>query len=606
MKIQTNVMMIKMTKISYLMGTLLLVGCVSSIQNLALNKEQKPESTVSTTPEEPKTVEIIHAPQKVSERPVDVAPLVSNYLAAKFSEHEGRVADAAFFYDRAEVADPENKNLKEKAFSLQLALGNMEEAIRLSKEMITKKDPAPISYILLGADALNHNQLDDAKRYFEQAKSISPMLLQFHVVQAYIDLEEGKNIDEVMAKIKKLPPMEGLTAVRHYHMGRLYEKAGKLDMAQREYEFSLETDAGSSFTVMALERLYHKTNQPEKIQHAYDMFLKSSPDNVMLNLSEKRLKENAPYEKAEPTLQQDVSGLVFELSTLMSAQKLNLAAAQLIHTSLLLDENNDFYIFYKGMLEEQNGAYETAIQTYNSISKDQNTWLGGQIRISDIYNNQGKKEKAIQLIESLQKENKQPILNRILAEMYYADENYAKAIELYDSILSQEPEDVSKAGTSDFWMYFARGTAYERLKQYDKAEEDLMKSLTLQPNNPTALNYLGYMWLERDQHLDEAFSLIGKALVMRPNDAAILDSMGWVLYKKGEYSKAAIYLERAAEKLPDDATISMHLGDVYEKLNRLEEAYLNWQRALKLEPETQEDVKHIQEKLNKVSAKLKK
>ena len=58
MKIQTNVMMIKMTKISYLMGTLLLVGCVSSIQNLALNKEQKPESTVSTTPEKPKTVKI--------------------------------------------------------------------------------------------------------------------------------------------------------------------------------------------------------------------------------------------------------------------------------------------------------------------------------------------------------------------------------------------------------------------------------------------------------------------------------------------------------------------------------------------------------------------
>lgn len=606
MKIQTNVMMIKMTKISYLMGTLLLVGCVSSIQNLALNKEQKPESTVSSTPKKPQKVEIVQAPQKTSERPVDVAPLVSNYLAAKFSEHEGRIADAAFFYDRAEVSDPENKNLKEKAFSLQLALGNMEEAIRLSKEMITKKDPAPISYILLGADALNHNKLKDAKRYFEQAKSISPMLLQFHVVQAYIDLEESKNIDEVIAKIKKLPPMEGLTAVRHYHMGRLYEKAGKLDMAQREYEFSLETDAGSSFTVMALERLYRKTDQSEKIQHAYDMFLKSSPDNVMLNLSEKRLKENAPYVKTEPTLQQDVAGLVFELSTLMSSQKLTLAAAQLIHTSLLLDENNDFYIFYKGMLEEQSGAYETAIQTYNSISKDQNTWLGGQIRISDIYSNHGEKEKAIQLIESLQKKTKQPILNRILAEMYYADENYTKAIELYDSILSQEPENVSKAGASDFWMYFARGTAYERLKQYDKAEEDLMKSLTLQPNNPTALNYLGYMWLERDQHLDEAFSLIGKALVMRPNDAAILDSMGWVLYKKGEYSKAAIYLERAAEKLPDDATISMHLGDVYEKLNRLEEAYLNWQRALKLEPETQEDVKHIQEKLNKVSAKLKK
>lgn len=591
------------------MGTLLLVGCVSSIQNFTTSLTQEPNATENPTPpaQQPPKVQVVQLPvAKTASRPVDVAPLVSNYLAAKLSEHEGRIADAAFFYDRAETSDPENKSLKEKAFSLQLALGNMEEAIRLSKEMITKKDPAPISYILLGADALKENNLEESKRYFEQAKSISPKLLQFHVVQAYIDLETGKNIDEVMAKIKKLPPMEGLTAVRHYHMGRLYEKAGKLDLAQREYEFSLETDAGSSFTVMALERLYNKTKQPEKIEHAYNMFLQSSPDNVMLNISHQQFKEGVPYKQPEPTLQQDISGLIFELSTLMSAQKLNLAAAQLINTSIMLDEENDFYLFYKGMLEEQSGAYETAIQTYNSIPENKNTRLGGQIRISEIYNNQGKEKEAVKLLEQLQQKYNQPILTRILAEMYYGQENYAEAIKLYDTILNQETKEGLKGGKADFWMYFARGSAYERLKQYDKAEKDLVKSITLQPNNATVLNYLGYMWLERDQHIDEAFKLIGRALVIRPNDAAILDSMGWVLYKKGEYAKAALYLERAAEMLPDDATISMHLGDVYEKLNRLDEAYLNWQRALKLEPETPEDVRHIQEKLNKVSAKLKK
>lgn len=594
-----------MTKISYLLGTVLLVGCVASTQSAKNIVATPSPKVVEATPVQKTAPEVQMPHQKESDRPVDIAPLVSNYLAARLSESEGRIADAAFFYDRAEVADPENKELKEKAFSLQLALGNMEEAIRLAKEMITKQDPAPISYILLGADSLKEGELAESKRYFNLAKSISPMLVQFHVIQAYLDQADGKPVAEIVADIKKLPPMEGLTAVRHYHLGRLYEKADMLEKAQREYEFSLETDPGSSFTVLALERVYHKTEQQEKIPHVFAAFMKDNPDNVMLSLSQVRHEKGEAYTLNEPNLDQDIAGVVFELSTLMSAQRLHLAASQLIHTTRMLDAGNDFYTFYKGMLEEQIGAYETAVQTYDSIDKNKNSWLGGQIRIADIYSRQKEGKKAIDLVESLMKGHKSPILGRILAEMYYSKEDYTKAIEIYDSILdTQAQKEVEN--DQDFLMYFARGTAYERIQDYKKAEEDLKRSIALQPNNPTALNYLGYMWLERDQHIDEAFNLIGKALLMRPGDAAILDSMGWVLYKKGEFEKAALYLEKAAEKQPNDPTINMHLGDVYEQLKRYEEAHLHWKRALILSPETQKDVDHIRAKLNKVSAKLKK
>ncbi len=608
-------MKVNMTKTSYLLSTLLLVGCVSSTPHFSFLKNDKPEQVEITTnntmneplPSDTQTPELSaeQLPTPAS-RPIDVAPLLSNYLAAKLSEYEGKVADAAFFYDRAEAADPENKDLKEKAFSLQLALGNLEEAVRLAKGMITKEDPAPISYILLGADALHQNALAESKRYFNLAKSISPVLVQFHVIQAYLDLEMGQPIDKVVEQIKKLPPMEGLVAVRHYHLGRLYEKAGKLELAQREYEFSMETDPASSFTVLALERLYHKTNQSEKTPHIYKAFMAENPDNVMLNLSQQRLAENTPYTLVEPTLKQDIAAVVFELSTLMSAQKLQLAAAQLLNTALHIHPQSDAFKFYAGMLQEQGEAYDDAIQTYNSIENDQNTWLGGQIRIADIYNNLGQHQKAINMVENLRKDNPHSILKRILAEMYYAQENYGKAIQLYDEILQSEKEDEAAHLKNNYWVYFARGSAYERLKEYDKAEQDLKKSLAIQPNNATVLNYLGYMWIERDQHIDEAMQLIGRALVMRPNDAAILDSMGWVLYKKQEYAKAAAFLEKANQIQSNDPTILMHLGDVYEKLNRMEEAHHYWTKALEFNPETAQDKAHIQNKLNKLSRKLKK
>lgn len=589
-------------KFSCVLGTVLLVGCVTNIYNTEPEQAAHLEKGLPIVEEQQPLAPSIKT-DHVEKRPVDVAPLISNYLAAKLSEIEGRIADAAFFYDRAEISDPQNKELKERAFSLQLTLGNMEESIRLAKSMITKKDPAPISYILLGADALKNDDLESAKRFFKQARAISPMLIQFHVIDAYIDLEQGKNIETIVKNIKKLPPMEGLTAVRHFHLGRLYEKAENYDLAAREYEFSLETDPASSFTVGALERLYHKTDQQDKIKYAYDAFMKKNPDNVMLHVSQQNLENGVPYDIKEPNLKQDIAGVVFELSTLMSSQKLQLAAAQLIHTALLLDETNDFFIFYKAMLEEQNGAIDSATKTYSNIPKDKNTWLGGQIRIADIYKNLGESQKAITLIEALRKDYKQPVLSRILAEMYYAKEDFKKAIELYDTILETV---TTQNSVQNFWMYFARGSAYERLAEYGKAEEDLKKSLALQPNNPTALNYLGYMWIDRDQHIDEAYNLIGRALLMRPNDAAILDSMGWVLYKKNEFEKSATYLEKAAEKRPNDATINMHLGDVYEKLERYEEAHLHWSRALLLSPESAEDVQHLKNKLHKVSIKLKK
>lgn len=593
---QTGTMIKKTKKIAIALSVVLLLSCVSNSQDSKVVKKQ-PDDIV-------KTVEIPMVEEGSFEdgRPVDIAPLVSNYLAARLSEREGRIADAAFFYDRAEAADPQNKELKEHAFILQLALGNMEESIRLARELVGEEDAMPMGYILLGADALIAGELDEAKRSFKRAQKISPALLQFHVLAAYIDLEQGKPADVVVAKLKELPVAAGLSAVRHYHFARLLEKAGRLDEAKVEYEFALEADSRSSFTILALERIYEKMGAPEKTKAMFKAFFKANPENVMLLKSAQRIKAELPYEAVSVTLAQDAASVVFEIATLMSSQKLHIAADQVLNISLLLDPHNAFTFFYKGITQEQAGAYEEAIDTYSAIPVDAYTWLGGQIRMADIYTKQSKPETAIAFVEGLAKDHDNVIIQRILAELYYNNGRYEKAIKLYDHLFSLKEDEPSK---KDFWMYFARGTAYERLARFEEAEKDLKESIRIMPNNATALNYLGYMWIERDNHIDEAFQLIGRALLIKPKDASILDSMGWVLYKKAEFEKSLVYLKRAAKYRPDDATINMHLGDVYEKLERFEEAHKHWQRALLLKPETQKDTLHVKMKLNEVSAKLK-
>jgi Flp pilus assembly protein TadD len=74
------------------------------------------------------------------------------------------------------------------------------------------------------------------------------------------------------------------------------------------------------------------------------------------------------------------------------------------------------------------------------------------------------------------------------------------------------------------------------------------------------------------------------------------------MYVMGEFENAVIQLERAVESTPADATVNEHLGDAYWQVGRTNEARFQWERALTLEPEDDQE-KAILAKLEKGLAK---
>jgi tetratricopeptide (TPR) repeat protein len=141
-------------------------------------------------------------------------------------------------------------------------------------------------------------------------------------------------------------------------------------------------------------------------------------------------------------------------------------------------------------------------------------------------------------------------------------------------------------------FYFSYGQASEQAGLTDKAAELLKKSIELDPDGKTVdkpgevYNYLGYMWVERGEHLDEAGELIKHALEVEPDNPAYIDSFGWWFFKKGEPQKAIEQLKKAAAAIkPEDAVVYEHLGDAYAKLNDVAQALVYWQKAAALEPE---------------------
>ena len=149
------------------------------------------------------------------------------------------------------------------------------------------------------------------------------------------------------------------------------------------------------------------------------------------------------------------------------------------------------------------------------------------------------------------------------------------------------------------WAYFyARGTCYERLKDWPAAEADLQRALKLSPDQALVLNYLGYSWIDQNKNLRHGLSLIEKAVRQKPDDGYIVDSLGWAHYRLGNYKQAAKYLERAVELRPDDPVLNDHLGDALWRVGREREARFQWEQALTLKPEP-EDAEKIHRKLQK-------
>ena len=189
-------------------------------------------------------------------------------------------------------------------------------------------------------------------------------------------------------------------------------------------------------------------------------------------------------------------------------------------------------------------------------------------------------------------------MNSRLRRYSEAEKALAKAMELSTK---QEEKD---------YVNFIAGSIYERQKKYDEAERYFRKVLASDPQSATTLNYLGYMMAERGSRLDEALSLVRRAVALDPQNGAYLDSLGWVHFRMGKYDLAEAALRKAAERLDNDPTVHEHLGDVYQKTNRLklavtqwERSLQEWKRAIPAEVEAA-DVAKVQKKLDEAKVKL--
>ena len=242
---------------------------------------------------------------------------------------------------------------------------------------------------------------------------------------------------------------------------------------------------------------------------------------------------------------------VFNLSLVAENQYLNLEFNEAKKTLENFQAEDDFYYWYRVKKEAQ------------------------------IIAKQKTKKESLDHITTEFKKFKKPN-NKFLfdvANFYKNSKEYEKAIEYYSKII--ETLDETPEIKAD--LLYRRGGTYERMQNYKKADEDLIHSLKLNPDDAYVLNYLAYSWLERDFKINEAIKMLEKAYALEDEDPYIIDSIGWAYYLINDFIKAEKFLKRAVELMPDDPIVNDHYGDILWKLNRKIQARYFWTNVLKME-----------------------
>ena len=165
-----------------------------------------------------------------------------------------------------------------------------------------------------------------------------------------------------------------------------------------------------------------------------------------------------------------------------------------------------------------------------------------------------------------------------LGDLLRDQSDYTDASAAYTKALALMPPN----NPADWLVYYDRGISYDQGGNWARALPDLQTALKLSPGQPYVLNYLGYSWAVKRQHIAEARTMIEQALQAVPNDGAIIDSLGYVMLQQGQAQAAVTTLTKAVNLEPDDPTINAHLGDAYAAAGDHLQAVFQWRRALQL------------------------
>lgn len=517
------------------------------------------------------------------------------YLVARHALELGQVEEAARNFERAARADPYNVELRRQTFLLLLASGEIGRAREHARSLVEFEAGVDEARLLLAIDEALAGRFQAAREHLARLSGRGPLAGIAPILRAWARAGTG-DVEAALDLLERGGRDDPFALLRAYHRAMLLAQAGRSEQA-RGLLASLAQGEASVPTrlLLALVGLEVRAGQRDRaLERLIEHRQRGGEQATLLELEARiRAGEDGWLPIQSPS--EAMADALIGLAELLRDQRVSVQALALARLAAhLAPEAGDVWLAI-GRIRRDQGQHEAALAAFARVPEHSIFHFAAQIARAESLKDLGREDEATQLLRSLaalRPDRIEPLVT--LGDMMRREERWAEAIEAYSEAIRR----LGEPSRPHWRLFYARGIALERAKRWPEAEQDFLRALELEPDQPFVLNYLGYSWVDQGVNLERAKTMLHRAVELRSQDGYIVDSLGWAYFKLGDYEKAVHYLERAVELEPGDPTINDHLGDAYWRVGRFREARFQWQRALGLQPE-KDAIAAITEKLEK-------
>lgn len=507
------------------------------------------------------------------------------FLAGMHAEAIGQGRKALDFYGAAAGRGlPAGADLYSRMYILALTEGRLKDALAALDETEKLGGQGPLASLTRAVAAFKAGQFAEAEKFMQGDEAGVSRLLG-PVLSAWARAGQ-KDFQGAIAKLGEAEDGKALSSpLQQLHGGMIQELAGNTAEASALFAKLRQGEGGPSVrSAELMGQFYERRGQADEARAVYQSFAADAEGDMFLEAQAARAKSGKRPPIDVDTAAKGAAEALYGVASALLSQGAWESALALAH---LADDLRPGFtpaaMVAAGALEQTRRLEEAAALYAKVPDAAPLSWMA-RLRLADVLDALKQTDKAEALLRAMARERPtqaRPLI--ALGDLLRGHERFQDAADAYSQALKR----VGALQEGHWAVFYSRGIAYEQTKQWDKAEPDFLKALELSPEQPLALNYLGYSWIDQGQNLERALGMIQKAVDLRPRDGYIVDSLGWGLYRTGDFEGAVKQLERAVMLRPADAVINDHLGDALWQVGRAREARFQWERALDMKPDAE-------------------
>lgn len=475
--------------------------------------------------------------------------------------------------EKAVANAPDNYWYSQGLASLYQQQNELDKAVTLLEQMVVrfpaKQDPLFNLLDLYGRQEKYDEVISTLNRLEKRmGKNEQLSMEKFRI---YLQMKDDKKAFQEIESLVQEYPMDMRYQVI---LGDVYLQNGKKQEAYDVYQKVLAAEPDNPMAIFSMASYYKQTGQEELYQQQLDTLLlnkKVTPD-TKVGVMRQMIVENEQADK-------DSTQIIALFDRIMK-QEQDDPQIPMLYAQYLLSKN----------MESESVPVLEQVVDLDPTNKAARMMLIGAAAKKEDY------KQIIKVCEPGIEATPDALeFYYYLAVAYNQAEKPDSVISICKRALEHTTADSKKEIVSDF--YSILGDMYHTQKQMKEAYAAYDSALVYNPSNIGALNnYAYYLSVER-RDLDKAEEMSYKTVKAEPNNATYLDTYAWILFEKGNYAEARIYIDNAMKSEGGDKSdvIVEHCGDIYYMTGDVDGALTYWKKALEMGSES----KTLKQKIEK-------